>query len=77
MNPKTLQMSLNLTEVNPVAELDESKLTDWELSQIESSVKKNKISISVQIEDLLKSDEKPELKEVVPTKKRATRKPKV
>lgn len=56
MNPKTMQVSLVITEASPSIVIDESTLEDWAIKQIVESVKKNKISISVQLEELLKSD---------------------
>ncbi len=55
MDPIDLKLTLSLTESQPVTEIDESKLYAWEIRQIVGSVKDRKISISVQVEDLLKS----------------------
>jgi hypothetical protein len=55
MNPVDLKLTLSLTEVHPSTEIDESKLHAWEIKQIIGSVKDKRISISVQVEDLIKS----------------------
>lgn len=55
MDPVDLTLTLSLTENQPTQEIDEKKLYPWELSQIAASVKDRKISISLQLEDLLKS----------------------
>ena len=55
MDPIDLKLTLSLTEFQPDAEIDETKLQTWELNQIATSVKDRRISISVQLEDLLKS----------------------
>lgn len=55
MDPIDLKVTLSLTESHPVVEIDETKLHSWEVHQIVGSVKDRKISISVQVEDLLKS----------------------
>lgn len=55
MDPIDLKLTLSLSETAPLIEIDETKLYDWELNQIVKSVKDRRISISVQVEDLLKS----------------------
>lgn len=55
MDPIDLSLTLSLTENQPTKEIDEKKLFPWEVTQIEASVKDRKISISLQLEDLLKS----------------------
>lgn len=55
MDPIDLKLTLSLSETQPVTEIDETKLYPWEVHQIIGSVKDKKISISVQVEDLLKS----------------------
>lgn len=55
MDPIDLKLTLSLSEITPSVEIDEKKLDTWEVKQIASSVKDRKISISVHIEDLLKS----------------------
>lgn len=54
MDPKTLKPSMILTESHNAEEVDETKLQQWELKQIRDSVKNKRISISVEVEDLLK-----------------------
>jgi hypothetical protein len=56
MHPKTMRIALMLTEHAPSITVDENELEKWAVDQIIESVKKNKISISVQLEELLKSD---------------------
>jgi hypothetical protein len=56
MDPKTMQVTCMLTEASPVVSVDETALPEWAVKQIVESVKKNTISISVQVEELLKSD---------------------
>jgi hypothetical protein len=58
MNPQTMQLPTILTEDNPDISVEESTLEPWAIKQIVESVKKNRISISVQIEELLKSETK-------------------
>lgn len=55
IDPIDLKMTLSLTELHPNTEIDESKLHAWEIKQILGSVKDKRISISVQVEDLIKS----------------------
>jgi|688.fasta_scaffold735871_2 hypothetical protein len=77
MNPRTLTLTHSLSENNPAIELDESKLEKWELDQIKASVKAKKITISVQVEELIKSESK-DIKENKPsTKKKPTKNVKV
>jgi hypothetical protein len=58
MNPDTMKLPVILTEDHSTIEVDESTLEPWAIKQIVESVKKNRISISVQIEELLKSETK-------------------
>ena len=69
MNPRTLTLTHSLSETNPAIELDESKLEKWELDQIKASVKAKKITISVQVEELIKSESK-DIKENKPSNKK-------
>lgn len=55
MDPIDLKLTLALNDSAPDAELDETKLSNWEIKQIAGSVKEKRISISLQLEDLLKS----------------------
>lgn len=55
MDPIDLKLTLSLSEVTPQVEVDESKLYEWEINQILKSVQDRRISISLQVEDLLKS----------------------
>lgn len=55
-DPKTKHITHYLTESHPVLIVEQTELPEWAINQIVESVKKNKISISVQIEELLKSD---------------------
>lgn len=70
MNPIDLKLTLSLNDSAPDAELDETKLSQWEIKQIVGSVKERKISISLQVEDLLKSlpESTKQEKKVVPRK---------
>jgi hypothetical protein len=54
MDPVDLKLTLSLNDSTPDAELDETKLSQWEIKQITGSVKDKKISISLHLEDLLK-----------------------
>lgn len=54
MDPKTLKLSMVLTESHNSEEVDETKLQQWELKQIRDSIKNKRISISVEVEELLK-----------------------
>jgi hypothetical protein len=71
MDPIDLKLTLSLSESSPLAEIDESKLYDWELKQIIGSVKDRRISISVKVEDLLKSLEE---KTIIKQEKKAIKK---
>jgi hypothetical protein len=55
MDPIDLKVTLALTENDPVTEINESNLRPWEVKQIATSVKDKRISISLHVEDLLKS----------------------
>ena len=55
MDPIDLKVTLSLTENDPITEINESDLRPWEISQIATSVKDRRISISLHLEDLLKS----------------------
>jgi hypothetical protein len=55
MDPIDLKLTLSLSEITPFIEIDETKLNEWEINQILKSVKDRRISISVQVEDLIKS----------------------
>ena len=70
MNPVDMKLTLSLNESDPNVEIDETKLTNWEIKQIAGSVKDEKISISLQLEDLLKSlpETNKEQKKVAPKK---------
>jgi len=54
MNPTDLKLTASLTEEAPVIEINESKLYPWEIKQILGSIREKKITISVQVEDLVK-----------------------
>ena len=55
MNPKDLKCTLSLTDISPISsEISQESLHPWELKQIIASVKAKRISISVQVEDLVK-----------------------
>jgi hypothetical protein len=55
MNPKDLKVTLSLTDISPIsAEVNQEQLLPWEIKQIVASVKAKRISISVQLEDLVK-----------------------
>jgi hypothetical protein len=55
MNPKDLKLTLSLTDVSPISpEVNQEQLMPWEIKQILASVKAKRISISVQVEDLVK-----------------------
>ena len=74
MNPKDLKCTVSLTDVSPISsEINQDKLYPWEINQIVASVKAKRISISVQIEDLVKLlpvDEKKVEKKATPTRQR-------
>lgn len=74
MDPVDLKLTLSLTEPSPLVEIDESKLYDWELKQIVGSVQDGRISISVKVEDLLKSiAENTKIKQEKKASKKATK----
>jgi hypothetical protein len=55
MNPKDLKVTLSLTDISPISpEVNQDQLLPWEIKQIVASVKAKRISISVQLEDLVK-----------------------
>lgn len=54
MHPSTLKPTLILTESKTSVDVDETILEQWELKQIRESVKNKRISISVEMEELLK-----------------------
>lgn len=77
MNPKTLQPSMILTESQNSRDIDETKLEQWELKQIRDSVKNKRISISVEMEELLKLinvEKEPSKEKKVSTPKKVAKK---
>ena len=70
MHPIDFRLTLSLNDSKPAIEVDETKLSNWEIKQIAGSVKDKKISISLQLEDLLKSltETSKEIKKVAPKK---------
>lgn len=74
MDPIDLKLTLSLTEQKPLTEIDETKLYDWEITQIVKSVQDRRISISLQVEDLLKSLPETEKKVTKKVVKKATKK---
>ena len=73
MDPADLKIVLALTEIDPSIEVDETKLAAWQIKQIVGSVKDKRISISVQVEDLIKSLPATPLKEKKASVKKATK----
>jgi hypothetical protein len=73
MDPIDLKVVLTLTEIQPTVEIDESKLSAWQIKQIVGSVKDKRISISVQVEDLIKSLPATPIKEKKALVKKATK----
>lgn len=77
MDPKTLKPSMILTESHNSAEVDEAQLQQWELKQIRDSIKNKRISISVELEDLLKLiniEKEPSKEKKVSAPKKVTKK---
>lgn len=77
MDPKTLKPSMILTESHNSVEVDEAQLQQWELKQIRDSIKNKRISISVELEDLLKLiniEKEPSKEKKVSAPKKVTKK---
>ena len=77
MDPKTLKPSMILTESHNSVEVDEAQLQQWELKQIRDSIKNKRISISVELEDLLKLiniEKEPSKEKKVSTPKKVAKK---